>query len=89
MQQSMITMATLQLNAFTPQQTEDDIIHYIVWRDSDAAATSTIKKKPEPMRSEADGASTVAPMDVDIDTPSFPQVKLFLSISGKITNLQL
>lgn len=76
MQQSMITMATLQLNAFTPQQTEDDIIHYIVWKDSDAAATpSTIKKKNEPMQSETDGVSTVAPMDVDIDIPIFPQNK--------------
>lgn len=72
MQQSMITMATLQLNAFTPQQTEDDIVHYIMWRDSEAAAeSSSTKATKEAKRSEADGSSTVAPMDVDdVDVPS-------------------
>lgn len=82
MQQSLITMATLQLNGFHPQQTETDIQHYIAWKDSASAAN---KESAKPNPAEVTAATAVpqlvesevaSPMEVDSETSATAQVRV-------------
>ncbi|XP_014777722.1 large proline-rich protein BAG6 isoform X2 [Octopus bimaculoides] len=80
MQQSLITMATLQLNGFHPQQTESDIQHYIAWKDSASAANKESAKPNPPEVTAAAAVPEVAeseaasPMEVDSETSATSQV---------------